>query len=121
MRRSTVLSPPLQQGFPGDTIFMENFQSLQISSLAATATSILARVNSTLRFVYTHDLDLAISLSDAISIEILPSFQIATAGDSDNILCFLARVNITLGIAFIDEQFNEIGNNVNLLQGFPKF
>jgi hypothetical protein len=38
-----------------------------------------------LRFVYTHDLDLAISLSNAISIEILPSFQIAIAGDSDNI------------------------------------
>ena len=38
-----------------------------------------------LRFVYTRDLDLAISLSDAISIEILPSFQIAMAGDGDNI------------------------------------
>ncbi len=38
-----------------------------------------------LRFVYTRDLDLAISLSDAISIEILSSFQIATAGDSDNV------------------------------------
>jgi hypothetical protein len=38
-----------------------------------------------LRFVYTRDLDLAISLSNAISKEILPSFQIATAGDSDNI------------------------------------
>jgi hypothetical protein len=30
-------------------------------------------------------LDLAILLSDAISIEILPSFQIATAGDSDTV------------------------------------
>jgi hypothetical protein len=37
-----------------------------------------------LRFVHTRDVDLAISLSDAISIEILPSFQIATAGDSGN-------------------------------------
>jgi len=33
----------------------------------------------------THDLDLAILLSDAISIEILPSFQIATASDSNNV------------------------------------
>jgi hypothetical protein len=31
------------------------------------------------------DLDLAILPSDVISIEILPSFQIATTGDSDNI------------------------------------
>jgi len=38
-----------------------------------------------LRFVYTRDVDLAISLSDVISIEILPSFQIATAGDRDNV------------------------------------
>ncbi len=36
-----------------------------------------------LRFIYTHNLDLVISLSDVISIEILPSFQIATAGDSN--------------------------------------
>jgi hypothetical protein len=49
-----------------------------------------------LRFVYTRDLDLEILLSDAISIEILPSFQIATAGDRDNIQCFLACVNTTL-------------------------
>jgi hypothetical protein len=35
-------------------------------------------------FVHTHDLDLVISLSDAISIEILPSFQIAIAGNSKN-------------------------------------
>jgi len=34
--------------------------------------------------VHTRDLNLAILLSDAISIEIFPSFQIATAGDSDN-------------------------------------
>ncbi len=32
----------------------------------------------------THDLHLAILLSNAISIEILLSFQIATAGDRDN-------------------------------------
>jgi hypothetical protein len=38
-----------------------------------------------LRFIHTCDVDLAISLSDAISIEIFPSFQIATAGDSDNV------------------------------------
>jgi hypothetical protein len=37
-----------------------------------------------LRFINTHDVDQAISLSDAISIETLPSFQIATSGDSDN-------------------------------------
>jgi hypothetical protein len=35
-------------------------------------------------FVHTRNLDLAISLSDAISLEILPSFQIAIAGDSNN-------------------------------------
>ncbi len=34
--------------------------------------------------VHTCDLDLAISPSDAISIEIFPSLQIAIAGDSDN-------------------------------------
>ncbi len=37
------------------------------------------------RFVHTGDVDLAISLSNVISIEILPPFQIATAGDSDNV------------------------------------
>jgi hypothetical protein len=37
-----------------------------------------------LGFVHTRDLDLAILPNDAISIEILPSFQIAIAGDSDN-------------------------------------
>jgi hypothetical protein len=37
-----------------------------------------------LGFVHTRDLDLAISPSDAISIEILPSFQMAIAGDSNN-------------------------------------
>jgi hypothetical protein len=41
-----------------------------------------------LRFVYTSNVGLAFSLSDAISIEIFPSFQIAIAGDSDNILMF---------------------------------
>jgi hypothetical protein len=35
----------------------------------------------------------AILPSDAISIEILPSFQIAIAIDSDNMECFLASVN----------------------------
>jgi hypothetical protein len=38
-----------------------------------------------LRFVYTGDVGLAFSPSDVISIEIFPSFQIAIAGDSDNI------------------------------------
>ncbi len=38
-----------------------------------------------LRFIYTRNLDLAILLSDVISIEILPSFQIVIAGDSDNV------------------------------------
>ncbi len=37
--------------------------------------------HSSLQFVHTRDVDLA---SDAISIETLPSFQIATSGDSDN-------------------------------------
>ncbi len=36
-----------------------------------------------LRLVHTRDMDLAILRSDAISIETLLSFQIATAGDSD--------------------------------------
>jgi hypothetical protein len=44
----------------------------------------LHKLNPHLGFVHTHDLDLAISPSDAISIEILPSFQIAIAGDSNN-------------------------------------
>jgi hypothetical protein len=38
-----------------------------------------------LRFVHTRDVDLAILLSDAFSIEIFPSFQITTAGNSDNV------------------------------------
>jgi hypothetical protein len=38
-----------------------------------------------LGFIHTRDLDLAISPSNAISIEILPAFQIAITGDSDNI------------------------------------
>jgi hypothetical protein len=38
-----------------------------------------------LRFIYTSDVGLAFSPSDAISIEIFSSFQIAIAGDSDNI------------------------------------
>ena len=42
-------------------------------------------VEAPLRFVHTHDVDLAILLSDAISLEILPSFQIATAGNSNNV------------------------------------
>jgi hypothetical protein len=49
-----------------------------------------------LGFIHTRDLDPAISPSDAISIEILPSFQIAITGDNDNILCFVACVNATL-------------------------
>ncbi len=36
----------------------------------------------TLRFIHTRDVDL---VRDAISIETLPSFQIAMAGDSDNL------------------------------------
>jgi hypothetical protein len=36
-------------------------------------------------FVHTCDVDLAISMSDAISIENFPSFQITTAGNSDSI------------------------------------
>jgi hypothetical protein len=38
-----------------------------------------------LRFVYTSNVGLAFSPSDAISIEIFPSFQIAIAGDCNNI------------------------------------
>ncbi len=45
-------------------------------------------VKFTLRFVYTRDLDLAILLSDAISIEILPSFQIATVANSNKHVMF---------------------------------
>ncbi len=44
-----------------------------------------ANVTDPLRFVHTGNVDLVISLSDAISIETFPSFQIATAGDSDNV------------------------------------
>jgi hypothetical protein len=44
----------------------------------------LNAVAPTLRYVNTRDLNLAILLSDAISIEIFASFQIAIAGDSDN-------------------------------------
>jgi hypothetical protein len=39
---------------------------------------------SKLGFVHTRYLDLVISLSDAISIEMFPSFQIAIAGNCDN-------------------------------------
>ncbi len=45
----------------------------------------MAKVSSPpLWFVHTRNVDLAILLCDVISIETLPSFQIATAGDSDN-------------------------------------
>ncbi len=37
-----------------------------------------------LSFVLTRNVDLAISLSTAMSIETLPSFQIVTTGDSDS-------------------------------------
>jgi len=40
---------------------------------------------ATLRFLHTRDVDLAILQSGAISIEIFSSFQIATAGDSNNV------------------------------------
>jgi hypothetical protein len=40
------------------------------------------------RFVHTRDVSLAISLSDAISLESLLSFQIATAGDNDKQVMF---------------------------------
>jgi hypothetical protein len=43
------------------------------------------RCKCNLRFVHKRDVDQAILLSDAISIEILKSFQIATADDSDNV------------------------------------
>jgi hypothetical protein len=42
-------------------------------------------VEAPLWFVHTRAVDLAILLSDVISLEILPSFQIATAGESDNV------------------------------------
>ena len=65
-----------------------------------------------LRFVYTSNVGLAFSPSDAISIEIFPSFQIAIAGDSDNIYCVVACVNSTLlfeknrhVFVFIQEKF----------------
>jgi hypothetical protein len=41
-----------------------------------------------LRFVHTRNVGLAISISDAISVETLLSFQIATAGDSDKHVMF---------------------------------
>ncbi len=41
-----------------------------------------------LRFVHTRNVGLAISISDAISVETLQSFQIATAGDSDKHVMF---------------------------------
>jgi hypothetical protein len=53
-----------------------------------------------LGLVHTRDVDLAISPSDASSIEILPSFQIAIAGDSKNVYCFLACVNTTLSSVY---------------------
>ncbi len=41
-----------------------------------------------LRFVHTRNVGLAISISDAISVETLLSFQIATTGDSDKHVMF---------------------------------
>ncbi len=54
------------------------------------------KIHAKLGIVHTLNLNLGISPSDAISIDILPSFQIAIAGNSDNVLCFLACVNTTL-------------------------
>jgi hypothetical protein len=44
-----------------------------------------SHVKESLRFIYTSDVGLAFSLSDAISIEIFPFFEIAIAGHSDTI------------------------------------
>jgi len=44
----------------------------------------MSKANPLLRFIYTRNLGIGILPSDAISIEILPSFQIAIAGNSDN-------------------------------------
>jgi hypothetical protein len=82
MRRSTVLSLPLQ-----------------------------------LRFVYTSDVGLAFSPSDAILIEIFPSFQIAIAGDSDNIKCFVACVNTTLVFPGKAKAYPSGANNKTSLLG----
>jgi hypothetical protein len=51
-----------------------------------------------LRFIHICDVDLAILLSDVISIETLLSFQIATAGDSDKQVMFssLCKHHFTL-------------------------
>jgi len=62
--------------------FLENIED-NSSKECLMNTSFLKNVM--LRFVYTSDVGLAFSPSDAISIEIFPSFQIAIAGDSDNI------------------------------------
>ncbi len=39
-------------------------------------------------------------VGDAISIETLPYFQIAMAGDSDNMQCLIACVNTTLSVIY---------------------
>jgi hypothetical protein len=63
-------------------------------------------------------LDLAISLSNAISIEIVPSFQIAITGDSNNMYCFLACVNTTYGNLFQLDIYGILQRNFKtLIQG----
>ena len=60
-------------------------------------------LKNNLRLVHTRDVDLAISLSDAISIETVLSFQIATAGDSDKHVMFYCLCKHHLFNAFLTE------------------
>jgi hypothetical protein len=66
----------------------------KMKMLAEFCNNVQVAISPSLRFFHIGDVDLAILLSDAISIETFPSFQIATAGD--NVKCFLACVNTTL-------------------------
>jgi hypothetical protein len=69
--------PLLKQSLHSHILRFIHTHDLDVAILPSDAISIEG-------FIHTHDLDLVISLSDAISIEILPSFQIAIAGDSKN-------------------------------------
>ncbi len=72
-------------------------------SLIQIVASLTDDSRSVIQGSYTHNVDLAISLSDAISIETLLSFQNATVGDSNRHLMFyrLCKHHFTVVKVFI--------------------
>ncbi len=78
------ISGPAPKGSFIQAILVGDFARRCYFKIENTVTSINcfdACVKTTLRFIHTRNVDI---VSDTISIETLPYFQIATAGDSNN-------------------------------------